>query len=63
MLDEQLEKVSKESKWFDNACVLVGNLALFAAIWYAVFILNHSGWWFAFLLLFHFSPTKSDKKK
>jgi len=35
--------------------LLIGNLAIFGAIYYAVFFLGHSGWWFAFLLVFHFS--------
>lgn len=40
--------------------MLVGNLVLFGAIWYAVFVLDHSGWWFAFLLIFHFTRSKDE---
>lgn len=51
-----------KNDWSENLMMLVGNLVLFGAIWYAVFILGHSGWWFAFLLLWHFSRSKEDKE-
>lgn len=45
----------------ENLMILIGNLILFGAIWYAVFILGHSGWWFALILVIHFKSRK-DKE-
>lgn len=52
----------KNDSWSENLMMLIGNLVMFGAIWYAVFILGHSGWWFAFLVLFHFSRRNEEDK-
>lgn len=51
-----------KNNWSEDLMILVGNLGLFGAIYYAVFFLGHSGWWFAFLLAFHFSRSKEDNQ-
>lgn len=42
-------------KTLNVASVVFGNVIIFLALYYAVFILGNSGWWFAFLLVFNFS--------
>lgn len=42
----------------ENLMILIGNCFLFGAIWYAVFILGHSGWWFALILVINFHKRK-----
>ena len=37
-----------------DVLVVLGNLALFAILAYAVFVLGNSGWWMASLVFFRF---------
>lgn len=46
---------------FENFLIVVGNLVWISMLWYAVFILDHSGWWFALVFLFHFRHRKETK--
>ena len=44
----------------DNILCWVGNLIILSALFYVVFVLGHSGWWFAIFVIFHF--TESHKQ-
>ena len=46
---------------FENLLIVVGNLVWISMLWYAVFILGHSGWWFALIFLFHFRRRKESQ--
>jgi phosphatidylglycerophosphate synthase len=41
-----------------NILSVIGNLIILGALFYVVFILGYSGWWFALFLLFHFRSEK-----
>lgn len=42
---------------FENLFILIGNIFILGAIYYAVFFLGYSGWWFALFLIFNFSAS------
>lgn len=50
------------SEIIDNILAAICNLTLILLLFYVVFWQNHSGWWFLFLLVFHFRTDKNQEQ-